>query len=214
MAAGLGFTGLFLDGDPELIGMGRKLFAGLPVAIEQAWIARETVNELLERHGMAGEIDYLGIDLDGVDYWIWEAITVVSPRLAIVEYNPAFGTDLAVTIPYRPDFNRHKNPAHGIRALYYHGASLAALVALAGRKGYQLVYTARNSQNAYFLRNDMAPDVPALEARQAWRAPTKPRHVFGMEQVGDDPLAYFARYGAPLVDVSVTPYRVIGASPD
>ncbi len=211
MVAGLGFTGLFLDGDPELVGMGRQLFRDLLVTIEPAWITRETVNDLLRQHGMTGEIDYLGIDLDGVDYWIWDAITVVSPRLVIVEYNPAFGLELAVTIPYRPDFSRHRMAALGTRAEYYHGVSLAALARLAKRKGYRLVATAPASQNAYFLRNDVALGTPAITASTGWRVPTKLKHRLALARVGNDPLRYFAEQGAPLVDVTGTVPRLLEA---
>ena len=158
---------------------------------------------------MTGEIDYLGIDIDGVDYWIWDAITAVSPRLVIVEYNPAFGPELAVTIPYRPDFNRHRKLAMGTCAEYYHGVSLAALARLAKRKGYRLVGTAPASQNAYFLRNDVAVDTPAIKASAGWRAPTKLKHRLALARVGDDPLRYFAEHDAPLVDVSGTVPRLL-----
>ena len=56
-----------------------------------AWITPETVNDLLERNGFAGEVDLLSVDVDGVDYWVWQAITVCSARLVMLEYNSMFG---------------------------------------------------------------------------------------------------------------------------
>ena len=43
------------------------------------------------------------------------------------------------------------------------------LVRLARRKGYRLVATER--VNAFFLRNDVAPAIAAIEARRGYRAP-------------------------------------------
>src|SRR5215204_3390815 len=52
------------------------------------WLVVDSFHELLTEHGISGEIDLLSIDIDGNDYWIWEAIEVVDPRIVIVETNP------------------------------------------------------------------------------------------------------------------------------
>jgi hypothetical protein len=71
-----------------------------------------------------------------------------------VEYITQMGADRAVAIPYRPDFiGQQSNEAP------YHGASLAAFVKLAQEKGYRLVGCSRNYFNAFFVRNDIAPDL-------------------------------------------------------
>src|SRR5215216_7929022 len=85
LVAGLGFRGLFLDGNEELVRECRRVYAAFPVEVRQTWIERETIADVLAGAGFGSDLDYLGIDLDGVDYWIWEALTV-RPRLLIVEY--------------------------------------------------------------------------------------------------------------------------------
>jgi hypothetical protein len=134
---------------------------------EQAFISRDNINELIRRNGISGEIGLLSIDIDGNDYWIWEAIDVVAPALAIVEYNHRFGAERAVTIPYSADFQRTK--AH--HSNVYYGASLAALCKLGSRKGYSFVGCSTAGNDAFFVRNELKPDsIPSLTPREGFVA--------------------------------------------
>jgi hypothetical protein len=117
------------------------------VEFVEAFVTRENVNELLSPY--AGDVGLLSIDVDGVDYHLWEAIEVVSPRIVAIEYQSNFGKEHALTVPYRPDFERGK---HHYTELCY-GASLPALVHLAERKGYAFV-GASSGINAFFVRRD------------------------------------------------------------
>ena len=51
----------------------------------------------------------------------------------------------------------------------YRGASLAALAHLSHRKGYRLVASER--VNAFFMRNDVAPAIPAIDVTRGYRSP-------------------------------------------
>ena len=99
------------------------------------------------RPGFADTWDLLSIDIDGNDYWVWNAIDG-QPRLVVIEYNSSFGPDRAVTIPYDPSFDRFQHHPFGI----YHGASIAALAKLGAAKGYALVGGDSNGVNAFFVR--------------------------------------------------------------
>jgi hypothetical protein len=208
LVAGLGFEALLLDGDEELIAIARDYFAGQPARVESAWITRETVNDLLAGRGFDRDLDYLGIDLDGIDLWVWEALKV-SPRMVICEYNAYLGPDEAVTIPYTPDFVRKARDKSGKFAhpKGYYGASLSAFERLGRRKGYRLVATAPGSENAYFLREDVDGGVPAVSAVQAWRPRTKGkaatpyRSKFVSQIEKEGVRQYFEKRGAPLVEV-------------
>jgi hypothetical protein len=159
-------------------------------------VTRETVNQLLETHGFTGELDLLSIDIDGNDYWVWEALTVCSPRLVVIEYNSLFGPDRAVVVPYDPRFDRHDYNLGGM----YYGASLAALGHLAARKGYRLVTTEPTGVNAYFIRNDVAPFIPACDVARAFRFLEKYAPV--IEGPAADLFGAVERAGLSLVDVS------------
>jgi hypothetical protein len=66
-------------------------------------VDRESINLILSEQGFTGEIDLLCLDLDGVDYWIWEALTAVSPWVVVVEVNTT-QMGASVTVPYAPEF--------------------------------------------------------------------------------------------------------------
>lgn len=129
----------------------------------EAFVTRDNIDGLLEHHAPRGELGLLSIDVDGNDYWIWDAIESVEPRIVVVEYNSLFGPESAVTIPYEPLFDRTK--AH-FTNLYW-GASLAALGRVAGRKEYALVGCNSAGNNAYFVRRDVL-HIPALTPEQAF----------------------------------------------
>jgi hypothetical protein len=189
-----GWSGLFVDARKQIKSLETQLRPGQVTALD-TWITRDNVDALVRDHGFDGEIDLLSIDIDGMDYWVWEALSACSPRIAIVEYNSLFGPDRAVTVPYSESFDRHE------RDRRYYGASLAALVALASRKGYRLVTVEPAGVNAFFLRDDVAPEVPGLRADQLYRLQAK--HHVEMAQRGFDPFeAFTPENGFPLIDVA------------
>ncbi|MHB8354321.1 MAG: hypothetical protein ACYDCF_07815 [Burkholderiales bacterium] len=155
------WTGLVMDGSRQNIDYIRQddISWRFNLKAEQAFITRENINELIRCNGINGEIGVLSIDIDGNDYWVWEAIDVVTPSVVVVEYNHRFGSERAVTIPYSADFQRTK--AH--HSNIYFGASLAALCTLGRRKGYAFVGCNMAGVNAFFVRRDLKPDpIPEL----------------------------------------------------
>ncbi|WP_242360157.1 hypothetical protein [Anaeromyxobacter sp. SG17] len=129
-----------------------------------AFITRENINSLLADAGFVGDIGLLSVDVDGNDYWILDAIEVISPRILVVEFNSVFGAEHAVTVPYAERFERGR--AHSSNL--YFGASLPALCALADRKGYRFVGANSAGNDAFFVRADLAEALPALTAREGW----------------------------------------------
>jgi hypothetical protein len=131
-----------------------------------AWITAENINEIISSAGIAGDIGILSVDIDGVDYWVWEKIHVVQPRIVIAEYNSLFGPAAKVTPPYDPKFERAK--AHSSQVFY--GASLAALDHLGRLKGYTLIGTNSAGNNAFFVRNDLASVFPSPTVAEVYQA--------------------------------------------
>ncbi|MFO1183208.1 MAG: hypothetical protein U1E56_00310 [Bauldia sp.] len=115
-----------------------------------SFITRSNIGQLIRSYGFGGELGILSIDIDGNDYWVWEAIDCVRPWLVIAEYNAVFGDLLPITVP--PDDGFIRQRAH-YSNLYY-GASIAALCRLGEAKGYALLGTNRAGNNAFFVRND------------------------------------------------------------
>ncbi|HYQ72511.1 MAG TPA: hypothetical protein VET88_11380 [Gammaproteobacteria bacterium] len=128
------------------------------------FITRENINEILAGSGFSGDIGLLSIDIDGNDYWVWEKIDVIRPRIVICEYNSVFGCEHAVTVPYDAEFERGK--AHYCNL--YHGASLAALCRLATGKGYDFVGSNSTGTNAFFVRNDLQHGLRTFTATEGY----------------------------------------------
>jgi len=83
-------------------------------------------------------IDLLSIDIDGLDYFIWEELTTYTPRLVVIEFNPTIPNDIVFVQPKNPSINQ--------------GSSLLALIHLGKKKGYELVCC--TTCNAFFVKKE------------------------------------------------------------
>jgi hypothetical protein len=167
-----GWWGHLFDGSDANVTRGRAFFSGHkdtfihPPAFTQAWITAEGVNEVIERSGVSGRIDLLSLDLDGVDYWVWKAITIIDPVVVVCEVHNPVPPDVAVTVPYRQDF------AVASFLDLFRGASLAAMVKLGAEKGYRLVGTNRYGFNAFFVKRGVGEALlPEVSAESCARDP-------------------------------------------
>ncbi|MDG2048509.1 MAG: hypothetical protein P8J79_14960 [Halioglobus sp.] len=182
-----GWHGLLIDGDESNVQKARAFYASHkdtkikgPKFLHR-WIDRDGVNDILRDSGFSGELDLFCLDLDGVDFWIWKAITQISPRLVVVEVNRSMGGK-SVTVPYDPEFQcqfaslANDNPPSSAQILegrtdligkvdFYGGASLPAFVKLGKEKGYRLIGATHIGFNAFFMRQDVGleyfPEVSA-----------------------------------------------------
>lgn len=144
------WNGLFIEADPSLY---RKLddkYATVPgVITSEAMVTPANAEELFHRANVPTEPDVLSIDIDGGDYWTWEAIVHYRPRVVVIEYNAAIDPRRRLVQP------RERAAWDGTD---FYGASVAALQALGESKGYKLVHTELAGVNAFFVRTDLARD--------------------------------------------------------
>jgi hypothetical protein len=132
----------------------------------EAFVSAESINDLIGSADCKGEVGLLSIDVDGNDYWIWKAVTVVNPAIVIIEFNGRFGDARRVSIPYDPSFRRMSAHPSGI----YYGASLPAVVSLGQERGYDYVGSNTADTNAFFVRSDLRPShLSALSASEGFR---------------------------------------------
>jgi hypothetical protein len=149
----LGWSGLFMESDPALHGaLDAKYRHRPPVRTARARVGPENVDALLAAAGLPRELDVLSIDVDGIDLWIWRALSIASPRLVVIEYNASLDPGAALTQPLEPAMDWDGTD--------YFGASLGALRRVAGEKGYRLVHTDVTGVNAFFVREDLAAPFP------------------------------------------------------
>jgi len=176
-----GWTGLLLDGSQSVVEAATRYYKDKNpgVTCGHCFITVDNINSVLRAHGITNTIDLLSIDIDGNDYWIWQAITVIDPRVVVIEYNAAFNSDKSLVVKYDPEFARYSKHSSGL----YYGASLLALTRLAHNKGYLLVGCDSTGTNAFFVRKDVAKDkLPEVAVEEAF-----------VRFRGADPDAHFRR---------------------
>ena len=122
------------------------LIAADRLRVRHAFINRDNIEPLFADMRVPQEFDFLSIDIDRNDYWIWEAIRNYNPRVVAIEYNASFKQTVACTVPYDPN-------AIGDGTNYF-GASLKAFEFLGYRKGYRLVGCNYTGVSAFFVRED------------------------------------------------------------
>jgi hypothetical protein len=126
-------------------------------------VSPENINTLI-RENVKEDPVIISIDIDSYDYFVLEALEY-TPEILIMEYNSSFGLE-PVTVPL--DSLNDKTPKG------FHGASLVAITKLAKKKGYRLVVCDESGTNAYFLRDDVLPNIPGVLPEIAFR-PQKTR---------------------------------------
>jgi hypothetical protein len=146
------WNGLWIDGSPKNI---NKIREGLPRTIEsgqlhviESFITKDNINALISRHIKTEEIDLLSVDIDGNDYFVWDAITCVKPRVLIIEYNAKFAPPVRYCMDY--------DPSHMWDYTDHGGVSLKFIEEKAAEKGYALVGCNLSGANAFFVRSDLA----------------------------------------------------------
>ena len=159
------WRGFLFDGDPVFVREGQRFFANHPATrssppvMKSEWFTRENVNQVLAAAGVPDDVDVLSLDIDGNDLYLWSAMTM-RPRILICEFNSGVPSELALTIPYKPDFSFAALPTD---QAMFRSASLAAFVAVGRRKGYRLVGMNALGFNAIFLRDDvLATEIPEI----------------------------------------------------
>lgn len=180
-----GWHGLFIDGNKTSIKRGKKYFSKYPHPWHYSpkfvcgMVKRENINELIEGAGFKGEIGLLSIDIDGNDYWIWDALDVVQPQVVIIETHNEFGFE-DIVVSYDPEyFYPGKHPV-------YHGASPIAMVKLAKQKGYRLVGANELGFNFIFVKNGLADElVPEVSVESVLQHRSVAEGMVKFEEIKD-----------------------------
>lgn len=162
------WSGLIMDGSSENIDYIKndEIYWQYDLQAKHAFIDVENVNGLIASAGFPEELGLLHIDIDGNDYWVWQAVKCVNPIIVIVEYNSLFGSDNAWSTPYDPTFVRSQ--FHYSNLCY--GSSLTSLCDMAEEKGYYFVGSNSAGNNAYFIRKDKISGFKPLTASEGYVA--------------------------------------------
>jgi len=152
-----GWSGAWADTEEQYLSQVRTMFmpwiASGKLTVSRGMVTAQNVNEVMKTLKLPADLDLLSIDVDGNDYYIFEAVSP-RPRVVIVEYNAEL----------RPPVRLVQKPTDRWNDTSYSGASLSALTAMAKLKGYVLVGTNLPGVNAFFVREDCAGSLFAAEA--------------------------------------------------
>ncbi len=106
-----------------------------------------SLEALLKAHSISEQIDLLSIDIDGNDYYIYESLKEIRPRVVICEYNPTIPAHIELLAEYNN----------------YFGCSVASLNNLAIKKDYALV--AITQTNCIFVLKELEALFQEFETR-------------------------------------------------
>lgn len=152
-----GWRGVLIESEPSRFESLQENYKRIPqVVCVHALVddGRNNVASILRSVGVREELDFLGIDIDGEDYYAFGSLDV-RPRLICVEVNAGHSPTDSTLLP-RDTAKRNI------------GQPLQCFVDAGLRLGYRLIcYTG----NAFFLRDDVGCvfEIPTLSAQTAYQ---------------------------------------------
>lgn len=108
-------------------------------------VGKKSLDNLLATTSCPKYFDVLLIDIDSIDYQVWDSFNNYHPIFVIIEFQPLYGPNL------KRIHNVSLNEWVG-EASFIKGSSIKSLVELGRKKGYSLVTTTRN--DAYFVKEE------------------------------------------------------------
>jgi len=142
------WNGVWIDSDSSFIKNSKNKFGFLSnLLIKESQLTIENIESIFRQCNVPEEFDLISIDVDGNEYWLWDAIKNYNPRLVIIEYNCNFNSNIKWVMKY--------NPNHVYDGSTYKGASLKSLELLGKKKDYYLVGCDLSGSNAFFIRQDL-----------------------------------------------------------
>jgi len=116
---------------------------------------QNSLDQILSKTQVPEIFDVLLIDVDSIEYQIWESLSKYNPLLAVIEFNETYGSHLERV--HNIEFNqwaRNKKVNPGlIGASSIAGSSLRSINELSKSKGYRLLIYTRN--NAFFIKEEL-----------------------------------------------------------
>ena len=172
------WTGLIIDSSQKYVDYIKKqnYYWRNNITAKYSFVTEKNINKIIKDFTVKDDVGLLSIDIDGNDYWIWKKIENLKPDIVIMEYNARLGTEKSISIPYDENFERIKKHHSSI----YFGCSLKALCNLGKVKGYSLVYTNMNGNNAFFINSQILKNSKSEIIRE-----TSPEECFSINSFNE-----------------------------
>jgi len=136
----------------------QRIFWKHDLKIKNHFVTKENINDLIKNFKVPKNIGILSLDIDGIDFWILKEIKNLSPTIIICEFNPLFGKNKSITVPYKKNFIRKNEHYSNL----YFGASIKAFVNLLAKKGYFFIGTNSSGNNGFFVKKDFSHSIKKL----------------------------------------------------
>ena len=107
----------------------------------------DSLDNILENNFFNKDFDFLSIDIDGCDYWIFESLSKFTPKVICIEFNPL--------IPNKVDFIQEKNMKIN------QGSSAKSIIDLGLKKNYFPI--ASTDCNLFFVHNKFKQKITNLD---------------------------------------------------
>ncbi len=163
-----GWSGVFIDGNSTVLNRGKYIYKQRFKHTNQQFefihsiVTTGNINNTLKDAQIVKEPDLLCIDLDGNDYHIWKAITVINPKVVLAEVQMEKGLQEFV-----PDYDTEFELYEDDRPK---GASPLSMQQLANEKGYRLVAANKGGYNLFFVREDCLAGLKTLNIERLYKA--------------------------------------------
>ena len=144
------YNGLMVDGNAEAVAWCKYLLQPMHYGLDflSLFITRQNVVELVDR-ALFKDPDVFSLDTDGNDFFFVRALLEAGlrPKIAVVEYNSAFGPQQSISIKYQENFAVKQ----AYRMNLYYGCSIMGWRRLFETYGYKFVTVESNGANAFFI---------------------------------------------------------------
>ena len=140
------WSGLLMEGDKNLADKSEGL-------VKCEMVSSANIMNLFEKYNVPYDFDFLSIDVDGDDFYIFKSIDTkkYTPSVIVLEYNPALPNICPLVIEEGKSA-MHETPITKYASGYY-GCNIAAWHALSIEKEYSIITT--TGVNVILLKNDL-----------------------------------------------------------
>jgi hypothetical protein len=114
-----------------------------------SFVNKDNVGTLLKKESLLPCPDFFSLDIDGIDYFVMEAILYNNfrPKIICVEYNSIYGPEKTITIRYKSNFDyANAHPTH-----FYYGVSINGWRKFFKKFNYDFITVDTNGVNAFFI---------------------------------------------------------------
>jgi hypothetical protein len=193
-----GWSSVLIEAHPEKFKILTEYYADRPnVHCYSAFVGRDNpLDGFLAQAGAPKDLDFLSIDIDGMDYWIWSDLVEYRARVVIIETNATCPPWLRLIPKYQPGSLM--------------SASARAMVELGKSKGYELAAMVQ-SNCIFVLKEDYpllgiednslellfnSPHIPTVISDQAGRHYVLTGGAYGVQSftAGNPPEAEVVEY--------------------